>query len=163
MGVYGVDVCTSIKHAKVLSWLVLEPWITNCNGVCIRSMLNCIKTPDYSVHSECKNMSTFLLDHLSIGKNRLHPGHEDAILVQGHSLHVGGRSRHWKLAKAHSFGDKIIGSGCVAQLVERSFLIPEVWGSNPVIGKNLLLNICLLSTVYWKDKNKEKRGREWPI
>ena len=28
---------------------------------------------------------------------------------------------------------------------------------------NYLLNICLLSTVYWKDENKKKRGREWPI
>ena len=37
----------------------------------------------------------------------------------------------------------------VAQLVEHSLLIPEVRGSNPVIGKNLLiLNICILSTVY---------------
>ena len=37
----------------------------------------------------------------------------------------------------------------VAQLVERSLPIPEVGGSNPVIGKNLfMLNICLLSTVY---------------
>ena len=36
----------------------------------------------------------------------------------------------------------------VAQLVERSLLIPEVRGSNPVIGKKLfILNICLLSTV----------------
>ena len=35
----------------------------------------------------------------------------------------------------------------VAQLVEQSVPIPEVRGSNPVIGKNLL-NICLLSTVY---------------
>ena len=26
-----------------------------------------------------------------------------------------------------------------------------------------LLNICLLSTVYWKEENKEKRGLEWPI
>ena len=26
-----------------------------------------------------------------------------------------------------------------------------------------ILNICLLSTAYWKDENKEKRGREWPI
>ena len=42
-----------------------------------------------------------------------------------------------------------MGSGCVAQLVERSLPIPEVSGSNPVIGKNLLiLNICILSTVY---------------
>ena len=38
------------------------------------------------------------------------------------------------------------GSGCVAQLVERSLPIPEVRGSNPIIGKNLL-NICLLSAV----------------
>ena len=37
----------------------------------------------------------------------------------------------------------------VAQLVERSLSIPEVRGSNPVIGKNLfILNIYLLSTVY---------------
>ena len=40
-----------------------------------------------------------------------------------------------------------LGSGCVAQLVERSLQIPEVRGSNPFIGK-ILLNICLLSTVY---------------
>ena len=56
-----------------------------------------------------------------------------------------------------------LGSGCVAQLVERSLPIPEVRGSNPVIGKNLFKwNICLLSTVYWNDESKEKRGREWP-
>ena len=30
-----------------------------------------------------------------------------------------------------------LGSGCVAQLVERLLPIPEVRGSNPVIGKNL--------------------------
>ena len=37
----------------------------------------------------------------------------------------------------------------VAQLVERLLLIPEVYSSNPVIGKNLfILNICLHSTVY---------------
>ena len=47
----------------------------------------------------------------------------------------------------------------VAQLVERLLLIPEARGSNPVIGKNLfILNICLLSTVYWKDENKEKEA-----
>ena len=35
-----------------------------------------------------------------------------------------------------------MGSGCVAQLVERSLPIPEVRGLNPVIGKNLfILNI----------------------
>ena len=26
-----------------------------------------------------------------------------------------------------------------------------------------ILNICFLSTVCWKDENKEKRGQEWPI
>ena len=41
-----------------------------------------------------------------------------------------------------------LGSGCVAQLVERSLLVPEARSLNIVIGKNLfLLNICLLSTV----------------
>ena len=52
----------------------------------------------------------------------------------------------------------------MAQLVECSIPIPEVHSLNPVIGKNLfILNICLLSTVYCKHENKEKRGREWPI
>ena len=56
------------------------------------------------------------------------------------------------------------GSGCVAQSVERSLPIPEVRGLNSVIGKYLFkLNICLLSTVYWKDKNKEKEARNGPI
>ena len=37
----------------------------------------------------------------------------------------------------------------VAQLVERSLPILDVCGSNPVIGKNLLIsNICILSIVY---------------
>ena len=40
----------------------------------------------------------------------------------------------------------------VAQLVERSLLIPEVRGSTPVIGK-ILLNICYYK-LYWKDENK---------
>ena len=55
----------------------------------------------------------------------------------------------------------ILGSGCVAQLVEWSLPIPEVRGSNPVIGK-ILLNICLLSTVYWNDENKEKEAGNGP-
>ena len=48
----------------------------------------------------------------------------------------------------------------VAQLVERSLPIPEVRGSNPIIRKIyfFLLNICLLSTVYRKGKNKEKEA-----
>ena len=53
----------------------------------------------------------------------------------------------------------------VAQLVERSLPIPEVCGLNPVIGKNLLIlnNYCILSTVYWKDKNKEKEAGNGPF
>ena len=48
----------------------------------------------------------------------------------------------------------------VGQLVERLLLIPEVRGWNPVIGKKIFLsNICLLSTVFWKDKIKKKRPR----
>ena len=39
----------------------------------------------------------------------------------------------------------------VAQLVEQSLLIPEVRGSNLVIGK-ILLNIYLLSTVLKRRK-----------
>ena len=58
----------------------------------------------------------------------------------------------------------IVDSGCVAQLVERLLPIPEVHGSNPVIGKNLfILNICWLSTVYWKDENNEKESRNGPF
>ena len=52
----------------------------------------------------------------------------------------------------------------VAQLVEQSLPLPEVCGLNPVIGKNLfILNICLLSTVYWKDENKEKEAGDGPF
>ena len=43
------------------------------------------------------------------------------------------------------------GEVVVAQLVERSLLIPEVRGSTPVIGK-ILLSICLLSTVLKRQK-----------
>ena len=45
------------------------------------------------------------------------------------------------------FNNGVSGAVVVAQLVERSLLIPEVRSLNPVIGKNLLI-ICLLSTVY---------------
>ena len=52
----------------------------------------------------------------------------------------------------------------VAELVELWLPIQEVRGSNPVIGKNLLIsNICILSTVYWKDKNKEKEAGNGPF
>ena len=49
----------------------------------------------------------------------------------------------------------------VAQLVDQLLPISEVRSSNPVIGKNYIEQ-CLLSTVL-KTRNKEKRGREWPI
>ena len=39
----------------------------------------------------------------------------------------------------------------VAQLVERLLPIPEVHGSNPVIGK-IYIEHCLLSTVYKRQK-----------
>ena len=45
----------------------------------------------------------------------------------------------------------------VAQLVEPSLPIPEVRGSNPVIGKNLYLHWTFVS-VNWKDENKEKEA-----
>ena len=52
----------------------------------------------------------------------------------------------------------------VAQLVEWSLPIPEIRGLNPVIGKNLFIsNICLPSTVYWKDENKEKETGNGPF
>ena len=53
----------------------------------------------------------------------------------------------------------------VAQLVEQSLPILEVCGSNPVISKIhlFLLNISLLSTVYWKDENKEKEAGDGPF
>ena len=52
----------------------------------------------------------------------------------------------------------------VAQLVEWSLPKPEVRGSNPVISKELfILNICLLSTMYWKDKQREKEAADGPF
>ena len=57
-----------------------------------------------------------------------------------------------------------MGEVVVAQLVGRLLPIPEDRGSNPVIGKNLLIsNICILSTVYWKDENKEKEAGNGPF
>ena len=52
----------------------------------------------------------------------------------------------------------------MAQLVEWSLPITEVRGLNPVIGKNLfILNICLLSTMYCKDENKEIKAGNGPF
>ena len=50
----------------------------------------------------------------------------------------------------------------VAQLAERSLMIPEDLGSNPVIG-NFYLNIYLPLTVCRKDKNKEKEAGNGPF
>ena len=52
----------------------------------------------------------------------------------------------------------------MAQLVEQLLLIPEVRGSNQVISKNLFkFNVCLLSTVNWKDENKDKEAGNGPF
>ena len=50
----------------------------------------------------------------------------------------------------------------VAQLVERSLLIPEVRGSNPVIGKNLFIYWTIVYCQLCKDKNKEKEAENGP-
>ena len=49
----------------------------------------------------------------------------------------------------------------VAQLVERSLLIPEVRGSNPVIGK--IYWIFVYCQLYWKDENKGKEAGNCPF
>ena len=54
------------------------------------------------------------------------------------------------------------GAVVVAQLVERSLPIPEVRGSNPVIGK-IYWTFVYCQLCIEKTKNKEKRGRKWPI
>ena len=54
------------------------------------------------------------------------------------------------------------GSGCVAQLLERSLPIPEVRGSNQVIGK-IYWTFVYCQLCIEKTKIKKKRGREWPI
>ena len=49
-------------------------------------------------------------------------------------------------------------------VVAQSLPIPEVRGSNPVIGKIYIEHLftCLLSPVLKRRKSREKRGREWP-
>ena len=49
----------------------------------------------------------------------------------------------------------------VAQLVERSLPIPEVYGLNPVSSENL--NWIFTVNCFEKTKIKKKRGRNWPI
>ena len=50
----------------------------------------------------------------------------------------------------------------VAQLIERLLPIPEVRGSNPVIGKNLCSTFTVNCT-YRKDENKEKEAGNVPL
>ena len=54
-----------------------------------------------------------------------------------------------------------MGSGCVAQLVERSLPIQEVRGLNPVIGK--IYWKIVFCQLYWKDENKEKEAVNGPF
>ena len=56
----------------------------------------------------------------------------DALLLYLLFLHKFVRLRQFWLLK---FLPTALGSGCVAQLVERSLPIPDVRGSTPVIGK----------------------------
>ena len=58
----------------------------------------------------------------------------------------------------------LMGSGCgsVGRAVASDTRGPR-FESSYRQKKIYILNIWLLSTVYWKDKNKEKRGRERPI
>ena len=52
-----------------------------------------------------------------------------------------------------------MGSGCGAQLVERSLLTPEIHGLNPVISKLLYGTFtCLLSTVLKRRKQRKEAG-----
>ena len=53
---------------------------------------------------------------------------------------------------------KIVWTVVVAQLVERSLPTPEIRSSNPVRDQ-----IYMHYQLYWKDENKQKWGREWPI
>ena len=48
----------------------------------------------------------------------------------------------------------------VDQLGEWLLPLPEIRGSNPVVGKFYLLSTVLKP--YWKDENKAKRCRNWP-
>ena len=95
------------------------------------------------------------------------------ICCKSQFLNLSGRLRTFSLHGQWFTGSKQLFLYCnetvewavvVPQLVEWSLPIPEVRGLNPVIGKKLfILNICLLSTVYWKDENKEKEAVDGPL
>ena len=67
-------------------------------------------------------------------------------------------------AQINHFKLSLVGSGCgsVGRVVASDTKGPRFKSSH---RQQFIytLNICLLSTVYWKDENKEKRGRVWPI
>ena len=48
---------------------------------------------------------------------------------------------------------------CYRQIVI-VFPTPEISGSNPIMGNFLISTV--LNTLHRKDKNNEKRGRDWP-
>ena len=56
---------------------------------------------------------------------------------------------------------KSIREAVVAKLAEQLLQTSEVRGSNPIIDQ-LLCRTFVYSQLYWKDENKENRGREWP-
>ena len=60
------------------------------------------------------------------------------------------------LQSLYTWSKNDMSSGC-GSVLEQLIPIPEVRGLNPVIVKNLfMLNICKLSTVYWKDDKKKR-------
>ena len=59
--------------------------------------------------------------------------------------------------KSPTWGRSTNGSYRTARLVEGSFPTPEVWGSNPVIGK------FLTSQLHWLDESEEEGARNGPI
>ena len=67
------------------------------------------------------------------------------------------RSNFITWSKEKAFGQWLCGS--VGRAVASDTRSPRFESSH----RQNLLNICLLSTVFWKDENKEKRGREWPM
>ena len=69
-----------------------------------------------------------------------------------------GRSFDW-FCKMFYWVNRLRRAVVVAQLVERSLPIPEVRGSNPVIGKKIIEHLFTVNCIE-KTKIKKKRGRE---
>ena len=51
----------------------------------------------------------------------------------------------------------------MAELAERSHLTPQVCGSNPVVGKKVIFNICSLLTILIRRKNEEIEATNGPF